>query len=553
MLADAFHRRIRFALSLAASAAIGGCATPSARHAATTSPATRAAVTTSSDKTANSLPDVRHAVADEMPATSTAREATDQPADVVHAEHVESRTQSPTVLASPTDSATADGFAIDLPTALRLAGGNNLQIALAVERVNQAVARSDAADVLWVPSLNAGVVYNHQNGRIQSTQGDIIETTRNSLFVGGGAGVANAPLNGGAGGPARMFVDLALVDALFEPLAARQTVRASSADHTTTFNDTLLTVSLGWIELSRSHARLAIAEEAVTNTTELARITADFARTGQGLQADADRAQAELSARQRDVLRARERIEVTSAELARLLRLDPTVRLHVAQPQPLPLEFVEVNAELPVLIDQALRCRPEVARADASIDETWYRQRQEQLRPLIPHLYAGVSGGGFGGGQGSSVNNFGDRVDFDVAAIWQLQNLGLGNRARQDGQASRHREAHLAAHQVRELVAMEVTQSHRQLQLRRDQIDLSRRQVETARDALKHNLEGIRNGLLRPIEIQQAIAALATAQEAWLDSISDHNRSQFQLLRAIGTPPSSTSSAESGSDGSSSH
>lgn len=99
-----------------------------------------------------------------------------------------------------------------------------------------------------------------------------------------------------------MFVDLALVDALFEPLAAQQTVRAPSADHATTFNDTLLTVSLGWIELARPHARLAIAEEAVTNAAELASITADFARAGQGLQADADRAQAELSARQRDVL-----------------------------------------------------------------------------------------------------------------------------------------------------------------------------------------------------------------------------------------------------------
>lgn len=549
MLADAFHRRIRFALSLVVSAAIGGCATPSARHAATTSPAPRVAVTASSGKAANSLPDVRHAAAEEKPATSTAREATDSSADVVHAEHVESSTPSPIVSASKTDDTPADGFAIDLPTVLRLAGGNNLQIAMAVERVNQAVARSDAADVLWIPSLNAGVVYNQQSGRIQSTQGDIIETTRNSLFVGGGAGVANAPLNGGAGGPARMFVDLALVDVLFEPLAARQSVRASSADHTTTFNDTLLTVSLGWIELSRSHARLAVAEEAVTNATELARITADFARTGQGLQADADRAQAELSARQREVLRTQERIEITSAELARLLRLDPTVRLHVAQPQPVPLEFVEVNAELPTLIEHALRCRPEITRAAAAIDETGYRQRQEQLRSLVPHLYAGVSGGGFGGGQGSSVHSFGDRVDFDVAAIWQLQNLGLGNQARQDGQASRHREAHLAAHQVRELVAMEVTQSHRQLQLRRDQIDLSRRQVETARDALRHNLEGIRNGLLRPIEIQQAIAALATAQEAWLDSISDHNRSQFQLLRAIGSPPSSESGTDSTGSG----
>lgn len=524
MMRFTFKRWAYTALGLTSLITIGGCAASSAKRSVTTRVSAPANGQTWLNS-AKSPSDVEHALAEEPSS-----------AEVVPAEHVEFGSQPPIVTASANDS-TAAGFAIDLPTALRLAGANNLQIALAVERVNQAVARSDAADVLWIPSLNAGVVYNHQAGRIQATNGDIIDTTRNSVFVGGGAGVANAPLNGGAGGPARMFVDLAIVDALFEPLAARQSVRATSATHDSTFNDTLLAVSAGWVELSRFQARLAIAEEAVTNATELARITGDFARTGQGLQADAERAQTELSLRQRDVLRARERVEITSAELARQLRLDPSVRLQITQPQPMPLEFIEVNAELPTLVDQALRCRPEINRADADVDETWYRQRQEQLRPWVPHLYAGVSGGGFGGGQGSSVNQFGGRTDFDVAAIWQLQNLGFGNQARQEGQASRHREAHLAAHQVRELVTMEVTQSYRQVQLRHGQIDLARRQVETARDALKHNLEGIRNGLLRPIEIQQAISALATAQEAWVDSLSDYNRSQFELLRAVGSPP----------------
>ncbi|MBI2478360.1 MAG: hypothetical protein HYV60_06880, partial [Planctomycetia bacterium] len=99
-----------------------------------------------------------------------------------------------------------------VPTALGLAGANNLQIAFAVERVQQAVARLDQADVLWVPSLNAGVIYNNHAGRIQATEGDVIEVSRNSLFVGAGAGLGNAPLNGGSGGPARLFVDLPLVD-----------------------------------------------------------------------------------------------------------------------------------------------------------------------------------------------------------------------------------------------------------------------------------------------------------------------------------------------------
>lgn len=151
------------------------------------------------------MPAVQHAIAEEQPTTPAANETSDRSStEVVHAEHVESSNPPASVPASATDGTPADGFAIDLPTALRLAGANNLQIAVAVERVNQAVARSDVADVLWVPSLNAGVVYNRQSGRIQATEGDVIETSRNPLFVGGGAGVANAPLNGGAGGPAHV-------------------------------------------------------------------------------------------------------------------------------------------------------------------------------------------------------------------------------------------------------------------------------------------------------------------------------------------------------------
>jgi outer membrane protein TolC len=49
---------------------------------------------------------------------------------------------------------------------LRLAGANNLHIALATQRVRQARARLDAAEYLWLPSLNLGVAYNYHTGRL---------------------------------------------------------------------------------------------------------------------------------------------------------------------------------------------------------------------------------------------------------------------------------------------------------------------------------------------------------------------------------------------------
>ncbi|MDA0834455.1 MAG: TolC family protein [Planctomycetota bacterium] len=432
-----------------------------------------------------------------------------------------------------------DSLPIDLPTVLKLAGANNLQIAFAAERVQQTLAQSDAADVLWIPSLRAGLNYNNHSGQIQDTRGDVINVNRNSFFVGGGAGFGNAPLNGATGGPARMFVDLSLVDVLFEPLAARQVVEAAEATREATFNDTLLQAVSAYVELVRSHLLERVAEEAVKNADELKKLTEEFARTGQGLQADAERARAEFESRRRSLLEANERASVASAELARLLRLEQGIELVPADTAPLPLVLFDEAVDLPDLIEQARANRPEIQTMHASVREMRHRVRQEQLRPWIPHLYAGASGGGFGGASGSSVDNFGGRADFDVAAVWEWENLGFGNEARRREQESRHQQAHIAANQWEDLVAAEVTQAYQRIRFRRQQIDVTKSQIYSATTALDLNMQGIRGGVIRPIEIQQAIDALASAHEQYLNAVLNHNLAQFELVRSVGQPPQS--------------
>jgi outer membrane protein TolC len=445
--------------------------------------------------------------------------------------------------AAEATSPTSGTYPIDLPTTLRLAGANNLQIAFAAERVQAALAREDRADILWVPSVRAGLVYNYHSGPIQDTAGKVIDVDRGSLFVGGGVGIGTSPLNGPAGGP-RMFVDLSLVDALFEPLAARQNVRTAQANQTAAFNDTLLEATFAYIGLLRASAMVNVAEEAVTNAEELARLTGNYARTGQGLQADADRARAELQSRQRTLLESKEAVAITSAELARILRLDPATRLVPVETVPVPLHLVDRNSDVYELIGQAQASRPELVATNAAIQETWYRTRQERWRPWMPHLYAGMSGGSFGGGTGSNMDNFGGRADFDLAAIWQVENLGLGNAARRREQESLNRQAHLTRDRLADQIATEVTQAHQRILFRVQQIDAAEAQVRSATEALQLNLEGIQGGVLRPIEIQQAIGALANARQAYLDAIMDYNQAQFALVRALGQPPQTEAAVE---------
>ncbi len=430
-----------------------------------------------------------------------------------------------------------NSFPIDLPTVLDLAGANNLQIALAVEQVREAYAKLQAARVLWIPSIVGGVGYNKHDGRIQDTGGQVLEVSRNSLFVGGGPVVSDAPLTGGSNGPARLFADLSVADVFFEPLVARQTVRQASMTRAVTFNDTLLLASVTYLALVQAAAETNVTAEAVANARQLMHLTKQFAKAGTGLEADYLRAQAEVAARRRQLLRNQERMYVVSAELARQLRLDPRVVLFPVDGQPTPIRLIDDAIPLDTLIAQGVSSRPEGARNRAVVAETAYRARQEYIRPLLPRLYVGMSGGGFGGGQSTFLGNFSDRTDFDAVATWELRNAGFGNRALHRQRASQNRQARLSSTQIRDAIAAEVSQAFHRGRFRHEQIEITAERVRAAAEALELNFRGIRGGQLRPIEAQQAIEAIASARRGHIEATVSYDEAQFELLRAIGQPP----------------
>ncbi|MBL8850740.1 MAG: TolC family protein [Planctomycetaceae bacterium] len=439
----------------------------------------------------------------------------------------------------------ADRYPITLSTALYLAGSSNLQVALAQERVREAYARLDGAKVLWVPNISGGVGFNDHAGQLQNIEGQILEINRQSLFVGGGAGFGNSPLAGGANPPPRMMIDLSPVDILFEPLSARQRANRASHDASVAFNDTQLNVSYVYLELVRAQARVAIARESLANIETLQRITSDFARTGLGLEADDQRARADAADRQRELLVAEEEVRVYSTELARLLRLDPSVTLFALETQPLPIELISADVSLESLMTQGLRSRPEISREYAHVAATDSRISQERLRPWVPNLHVGVGGGTFGGGRNDNFGDFSGRYDLDALAVWEVRNLGFGNRALVRERESEYRQACLEYQSARDRVQQEVAAAYHQARLRREQIGFAEQQVAAAANAVPLNFNGIRGRELRPIEAQQSIAALALARNRYVNSVVDYNRAQLALWRAIGHPPGSASEVES--------
>jgi outer membrane protein TolC len=403
-----------------------------------------------------------------------------------------------------------------------LADEQNPQVAIARERIREAMAVQDRAELLCLPALEAGVAWLRHDGPIQRASGEVIPVSRSSLFVGGGPALS-----------------LDLADAIFAPLAARKITEARISAARATGNDLLLEVALTYIDLLQTYAELQISIEAHDNARHLLELTQSHEDAGRGAAADTARARTEANQREADRREVEGRIRIVTARLAELLQLPPDIQLRPIEPAAVPVTLVPENIPLPELIGQALSNRPELAENRALIEAAGQRWRAARLSPLIPTLRLGYAGGGFGGGRDAFFGDFDWRSDVAANAVWQLDQLGLGNRALQRERYSQYSQTVFRHQGIAAAVAGEVTSAHAVASARRQQLSPAERAVTAARTSYRLNEERIRRVLeqARPIELLQAIQALARSRQDYLQTVADYNRAQFRLYTALGNPP----------------
>ena len=461
---------------------------------------------------------------------------------------------------------------IDFPTALRLTLTSNLDIAQAREVVNQARARQQAADVTVLPNFNLGSAYNHHEGNISKTEGNIIKANRDSLFVGGG--------------PSMVFQT---TDAIFLPLVARQLTAATQAGRQRITNDTLLLVGDAYFNVLRARRRMArIGETLEFLTSErqspargqskgMLPLVRDVVELGgkEALRSDLARVEVEVLRRREELAGAVQEWYLATAELARLLRLDPQTPLEPIEDFRFPLALPGEEwsyRPLDELVTIALMNRPELAENRALVQAALDRVRAAKFRPFLPNVALNYAWGDYGGspdpnpalvlppvtkggpprvvsqpgfGPSGQIHHFSPRTDLDVSLFWRLQNLGLGNLAEKREQEALHRQAILRQTQVQDRVVTQVVQTLEQVQSWRERLNITRTALFDADGApagpvfrsLRLSFERIKGGEGRPLEALDSIRSLSDTLEAYGQSVTDYERSRFQLLVALGMPP----------------
>jgi outer membrane protein TolC len=450
----------------------------------------------------------------------------------------------PVPVAPPTPTPCDKPLPINLPTALQLANIRPIDIALASERIRVEAAALERAQVLWLPTVLLGVDYFRHDGQIQDIAGNVFGASRSNFQLGAGP-----------------FAVFAITDAIFAPLAQRQVVQAREAGLQAARNDSLLAVAEAYFNVQQARGELAGALDAARRTQEVVSRTEKLTLGGEGILADVDvvRARTEYARRDQALDTARERWRVASADLVRVLRLDPKVLIDPLEPPHLHVGLVPLNKPVDDLIPVALRNRPELAAQQALVEATLVRLRQERLRPLIPSvLLRGAStnvtgtlaGGYFGGGRNDDLSHFGARGDFDVQVLWELQNLGFGNKALVDQRRAENRLTVLELFRLQDLVAAEVAQAYAQAQSAVSRLGKAATGLIDAVDSANKNFEGLGTTktvagpaggrvpilVIRPQEVVAAVQALALAYNDYYGAVADYNRAQFRLYRALGQP-----------------
>jgi outer membrane protein TolC len=426
---------------------------------------------------------------------------------------------------------------IDLGTALELAGAENVTIARAMEAVRASQAEQLQAQALILPTLDAGLNLNEHWGNLQSAQGILRDVDRQALYVGAGAGAI------GAGTVAFPGVHLTtqLAEAVFEPIAARQRVLARRFGAAATRNAILLDVVNAYFDLIGGEARLSALRQSQAEIGEIVRITRNFAKAGAGRTSDADRAGSEAFLTQNEEQHVQEEIAEAAAELGRLLDIGPAIRLHGPGGALALIQLLKPETDLEQLLAIAVANHPEIAARTADLATAETHWREERVRPFVPLVSVAFSAGQFGGGSNLADSRFGHfdgRTDFDVLAVWSIENLGFGNWATQRELRAiveeRAAEQLLTVNRVRR----EIAEALAETAARKQEVEVAQGEIRTASASYREDLARVRNRKGRPIEVLISATQLAAARQALIRSVMKFNKAQFRLYVALGQPPS---------------
>ncbi|HZI31173.1 MAG TPA: TolC family protein [Candidatus Binatia bacterium] len=423
---------------------------------------------------------------------------------------------------SATNQTGTNVFLIDLPTVLRLAGAQNLDVRLAEQKLVEAKAHNESATLKFFPWLNAGVAYNRHDGRIQDTGGQILDVSKQS-YSPGAALTAQWDFGG----------------AIYQKLAARQLQHAAAHALNARQQDTIAAAAQGYFDLAFVQAAIGVAREAVRISTNYEAQVRSAVAAGIAFKGDLLRVSVEAERNRMALQQAIEVQRVAAARLAQILHLDPAVELEARDADLIPIALVETNATLGLLLNQAIAMRPELKQSQALAKAAKENKNGAVYGPLIPTLTAQAFGGGLGGGPDDSWGNFGDQENYFVGASWRIGPGGLFDFGRSHAAKAQLNSARIETSKIHDEIICQVVATFARLQSQSAQIGMAKQALTEAQKGWRLAEERKEFGVGIVLENIQAEQDLTRARDDYFKTVAEFNKAQYELSQAVGSLPAS--------------
>jgi outer membrane protein TolC len=407
---------------------------------------------------------------------------------------------------------------IDLASALELAAGRSPVVELARVREREAENVLFAQRFSFLPGITPLFRAFSHKGQAQPQAATNVNVTRTNFFI--------QPVIAARWWPGPV---------VFDTLAASRREDASQAATETAKQDVRLASAWGYFELVRTHALVAIAQEAVAEADEHLRHEERLFEKGAGIRAHVLRATAELADRQQDLAVAEGKVAIASARLASVLQLDPDVALVPRELFPSPMPLVPDDAQVTDLIRRAFEDRPELHEAHAELEAREHDRDGVLYGPLSPFVTPLIQTGLFG----PTLGDLHFSQDAMVLVGWNIGPGGLFDVPRIREASFRMQQQHLEIDVIRARVQREVSEARARVVAAEDSLVAARKGVESAGEYLRLTKDRLAKGAAIQLEVLDGERVYARAQGRQVEAIVDYNDAQWELLRATGgvAPP----------------
>ncbi|MCD6048971.1 MAG: putative outer membrane protein [Verrucomicrobia bacterium] len=406
---------------------------------------------------------------------------------------------------------------IDLPTVLRLAGAQNLDVQLAQAQLNEAKAKHEIARQRFFPWIMPGLAYRRHDGQIQDVSGNMFTASKQSYNAG-----------------ANFAAQWELGDAIYGQLAEKQ--RAKAADHQleTATQINVYQAAQDYFELVKAGAQMGVAQESIRVANDYAKQLEGAVNAGLAFKGDQLRVQGQAERYQLTFRQIQERRRIASARLAQTLNLDPTIELAAADNELAPLNLLPANSALASLVAQAMNNRPEMKRQNSLLEAAKDEKQGTKYGPLIPTVGAQMYLGGLGGGVNDSWGNFKDTQDYQLLFGWKIGPGGLFDKGRIKASEARLEQAKILSEKAGDEIVRQVVEQHTRVNSLADQMKLAQQALDLAQKTVQLTRERKSFGVGIVLESIQAEQELNRVRNDYFEAVAEHNKAQYALARAIG-------------------